>query len=86
MAGRALGKAAAEHQRGAVGKIARRSERAKSLRGLLAQLGPGLLREMDSKPLEEALADAEVQSALIGRTSALPRGMVKAEGGTRKRR
>lgn len=73
MAGRAMGRVAREHQRGAVSKIGERAKKAKSLKGLLRQLGPGLLREMDSKPLEKALADAEVVSGLIGRTSARPR-------------
>jgi len=79
MAGKTVGKMAGGYQRRTVGPLAARIKKAKSLKGLLRQLGPGLLKEMDSKPLENALADAEVQSGLIGRVSALPRRKMNVE-------
>ena len=39
----------------------------------LRRLNVGLFRRMDSEALETAVADANVQSAMIGRVSALPR-------------
>ena len=46
----------------------------------LRRLGPGLLARMNGEALEMAIVDADVQSAMIGRVSALPpkRGEVRS--------
>ena len=81
MAGRALGRAAKPYRKETIGPMVRRIKKARGLKALLRSLGPGLLREMDSKALETALADAEFQAARVGTISALPRERVgKLEG------
>lgn len=72
MAGKRAGKIARSYQSSVIGPLVKRIEKAKSLKKLLAALGPGLLTDMKTDALEEALTETTVQAALVGRTSALP--------------
>ena len=72
LAGRRLGKAAKAYRRDTIGPMVSRIKAAKSVKGLLRQLGPGLLRDMDSGAVEKALTETDVQTAAIGRTTARP--------------
>ena len=82
LAGRRVGSMARDYRRAVIGPLVGRIKRAKSLKGLLRQLGPGLLGEMRSEAFEQAIADNEVQSALIGRVSAMPGEGIKRPGRT----
>ena len=72
MNGRRVAKIARQYRSDVVGPLVKRIERGKSLKGLLKQLGPGLIEEMNAAALEEAIADTEVQMKVIGRVSVLP--------------
>ena len=62
------------YRRDVFGPLVTRIRKAKSLKGLLAQLGPQCVKAMDTTKLETEVADARVQMGCIGRASALPKG------------
>ena len=72
-AGRALGKSSKDYRREVVRPMVGRIKKSKSLKGLLRQLGPGLLREMKTDRFETGLAETLNQAELIGAASATPR-------------
>jgi len=74
-------RAAKQYRTGVVEPLVEVLKTAGSGQEALRQLGAGLLRRMDSGALETAVADANVQSALIGRVSALPRAPAFTPGG-----
>ncbi len=76
LAGRALGRASDDYRREVVRPLVGRINNAQSLKGLLRQLGPGLVREMKTDRFELGLAQTMTQAALVGRTSATPREQV----------
>jgi hypothetical protein len=82
MNGRRIAEIGEKFQEGVVGPLVDTVKAAKSLKGLLRALGPGLVKRMDTAGLEDAVADTMIQAGLIGRVSALPRR--KDEGGRRK--
>jgi hypothetical protein len=65
-------KAAEGYRRQTVGPLLEAVGRAGSSLAALASLSAKLLRWMDATALETAVSDDYVQSAMIGRTSALP--------------
>ena len=67
-----LNKATAGYRRQTVGPLIEELKSAKSAKGALERLDAGLLRRMDATALETAVSDDYVQSAMIGRASALP--------------
>lgn len=73
LADRALGRVAKRYRSETIGPMVTRIKKAKSLDGLLQQLGVPLLREMKNDATIEALTDLQVQAGLIGRVTAEPR-------------
>ncbi len=73
MSGRALGKIAGSYQSSVVRPMVRRIRTAASHRGLLAQLGPGLVRQMDATLVAEALTEVAATATGVGAVSAMPR-------------
>lgn len=73
-------RAAKEYRRETLGPLVEVLKVAGDGRAALMMLNAGLLRRMDAAALETAVADADVQSGLIGRASALPpkRGEVQS--------
>lgn len=76
--GRVVAGLSGGYQSSVIRPMVARIKKARSVKGLLRQLGAGLLGEMDAGELETALGDVTVQGKLIGRASARPR--MKAEG------
>lgn len=72
LAGRAVGRMAKDYQESLAGPMVAAIKRAKSPEGLLAQLGPGTVRKMNTKALVEALVNTDVQAGGIGYVSAMP--------------
>lgn len=66
-------RAAKQYRTGVVEPLVEVLKTAGSGQEALRHLNAGLLFRMDARALETAVADASVQSALIGRASALPR-------------
>ena len=71
--GRRVARITKDYRVNVVGPMVTRIKKAKSVEGLLKQLGAGCVREMDSFILEDEIAGARVQMGAIGRASALPK-------------
>jgi len=65
-------RAAKQYRAGVVEPLVETLKGSQSAEQALRMLNAGLFRRMDSAALETAVADANVQSAMIGRASALP--------------
>jgi len=74
MSGRQMNRAADDYVREIVEPLVEELKSSQSSGGALDGLGARMLRRMKSGGLERAVADASVQSAMIGRVSALPKG------------
>jgi len=74
MNGTRMQRAAKAYRKETIGPMLEALETAGDGQEALQHLNAGLLRRMDSAALEEAVADDAVQSAIIGRASALPKG------------
>lgn len=79
MNGRRVAKIAKTYRANVVGPLVSRIKKAKSPKDLLKQLGPGLVKAMNTAALEDAIEDTQVQMKLIGRASAMPRRMKNGE-------
>lgn len=77
MGGRRIGAISQRYRAGVIDPLVTRVRQAKSIAGVLQALGPGLARDMDDTAVADALADTMVQSAMIGRVTALPRQRAK---------
>ena len=73
LAGKAAGNAAKAYRKGVIGPMVGRIKKAKSVKGLLRQLGPGLLRAMDSSAVEKALEQSSAPAIGVGAVSATPK-------------
>lgn len=69
----------ADYRRQTVGPLVEALKGAKSAKGAMDKLNAGLLRRMDATALITAVGDDYVQSAMIGRASALPKSEVRNE-------
>jgi hypothetical protein len=74
LAGRGLRRAAGGYKTGVVRPLVERIAKARGPKEAIKLLGAGLLKEMDTGELEEALGDVSVQAGMIGRATALPKG------------
>ena len=72
MAGRAMGRIGRPYRRNVVGPLVSEIKEARSVKELLARLGPGTVEKMDTTVLEQSLANTDVQAGGIGFVSALP--------------
>jgi phage gp29-like protein len=79
LAGGHMRKAAADYRRQTVGPLVEALKGSQSAKGALERLDARLLRRMDATALETAVSDDYVQSAMIGRASALPKSEVRNE-------
>lgn len=79
-ADRALGKAAKHYRRDVIDPLLAGIRTAKSPEGLLQQLGPGLVRKMDTASVADAMTEAAVTATGVGMVSAMPK-----EGAKRRR-
>lgn len=80
MNGKRVAKIARSYRQNVIAPVVGRIKKAKSPKGLLKQLGPGLVKEMNAAALEDAIEDNQVQMACIGRATAMPGKRMKAEG------
>jgi len=67
-------RAAKQYRAGVVEPLVEVLKGSQSANEALRRLNVDLFRRMDGRGLETAIADANVQSGLIGRASALPKG------------
>ena len=72
MAGRSMARVAKRYRRNVIGPLVGEIKKAKSPKGLLAQLGSGTVRQMDTTALEKTLANVAVQAGGVGFVSATP--------------
>ncbi len=70
MNGARLGRMAKQYRKQTIAPLMGAVGKAKSLKGLLRNLNGSLVKRMDTGALETALAETDVQSALIGRVTA----------------
>jgi hypothetical protein len=84
MNGKVIGGMATDYQSAVVRPMVDRVKKAKSLKGLLRQLGPGLVREMDTGVVETALGETANATTAIGIVSAQPKSHRRGRGERRE--
>jgi len=71
--GKAMRAVGEEYRAGVIAPLVEVLNAAGDGQAAMRMLNAGLLRRMDADALEQAVAETQVQSALIGRVSALPK-------------
>ena len=84
LAGRALRRASDDYRAEVVRPMVSGIKKAKSFKGLMRQLGPGLLRRMKTERFERNVSETLTQAELVGRTAGLPRSRQPTENGEKK--